>query len=168
MNSLSYIDYSVYQDLYPQAKTSLGYNTNNKYPEFPPLMNDGRAVVASYQPEAVTNDNLIKSNNIHSNWQYRQYLTNNAVSLISKNFLETSNDMGYNTRFTEAPIVNNRYDTNNTVPHLYGSSFDGTKPKGYVTSDLKTNYLSREELNSRKISSVITQDQLLRENNYTF
>lgn len=163
MDSLSYTDYSLYQDLYPQAKTSLGYNTNNKYPEFPPLMNDGRAVVASYQPEAVANNELIKKHNIQSNWQYRQYLTKNALSIIKDNFLESSNDMGYYKRFTDAPLVNNRYETNNAVPHMYSHGFDGAKPKGYVTSDLKTNYLSREELNSRKTSGVITQEQLLRQ-----
>ena len=163
MDSLLYTDYSVYKDLYPQAKTSLGYNTNNKYPEFPPLMNDGRAVVASYQPEAVANNDLIARNNINSNWQYREFLTKNALSIINQNFEETSNDMGYYKRFTESPIINNNYDTDNTVPHLYGSGFDGIKPKGYVTSDLKTNYLSREELNSRKMSGVITQEQLLRQ-----
>ena len=163
MDSLSYTDYSLYQDLYPQAKTSLGYNTNNKYPEFPPLMNDGRVITASYQPEAVANNELIKKHNIQSNWQYREYLTKNALSIIKDNFLETSNDMGYYKRFTDAPLVNNRYDTNNAVPHMYSSGFDGAKPKGYVTSDLKTNYLSREELNERKTSGVITQEQLLRQ-----
>uniref|UniRef100_A0A6C0DQE4 Uncharacterized protein n=1 Tax=viral metagenome TaxID=1070528 RepID=A0A6C0DQE4_9ZZZZ len=163
MNSLSYTDYSVYQDLYPQAKTSLGYNTNNKYPSFPPIMNDGRAIVASYQPEAVANDELIKKNNIGSNWEYRQFLTKNALAIINQNFTETSNDMGYYKRFADAPIANNTYDTTNTVPYLYKSYSDNNKPKGYVTSDLKTEYLSREQLNSRLSSTVITQDEFIRQ-----
>jgi hypothetical protein len=38
---------------YPVVKETLplssrGYHTNNKYPEFPPLMNDGRSIVASW------------------------------------------------------------------------------------------------------------------------
>ena len=162
MNSLSYTDYSIYQDLYPQAKTSLGYNTNNKYPEFPPIMADGRAVVASYQPEAVTNNELIQNNNIQSNWEYRKFLTKNGVAIMNQNFLETSNDMGYYKRFAEAPILNNNYDTDNQSPYLYKSTTDETKPKGYVSSDLKHNYLTREQLNSRMNSVAITQDQLLR------
>ena len=55
-----------------------GYHTNNKYPEFPPLMSDGRSIVASWQPEATTNADLIQNNNIESNWEYRKYLINSA------------------------------------------------------------------------------------------
>jgi hypothetical protein len=72
--------YPIIKETVPQS--ALGYRTNNKYPEFPPLMNDGRAVTASYQPEAVLNEKLIRSNNIQSNWQYRRYLTNHAKEIM--------------------------------------------------------------------------------------
>jgi hypothetical protein len=80
-------------------KSSLGYNTNNKYPEFPPLMSDGRSVTASYQPESALNESIIKSNNIKSNWEYRQFLTKNANELREYNFREACNDAGYFTRY---------------------------------------------------------------------
>ena len=49
---------------YPSNKetvpeSSLGYHANNQYDNFPPLMSDGRALVASWQPEAVANKQLI-------------------------------------------------------------------------------------------------------------
>ena len=157
-SSLSYLPYSTYADIEPQAKTSLGYNTNNKYPTFPPLMSDGRAVLASHQPEAVLNDHLIKSNGIESNWQYRRYLTKNATSIMKENFADSCNDNGYYKRFSTEKEDTTWYSS----PHLYSSAVDSEKPKGFTTSDLKETYLSREQLNARKISPVITQDQLLR------
>ena len=40
--------------------SSLGYNTNNKHADFPPLMNDGRSVVSSWVPESTVNASLKK------------------------------------------------------------------------------------------------------------
>lgn len=73
----------------------LGYSTNNVYPSFPPLMSDGRAVIASWQPEATINESLIKANGIKSNWEYRQFLQNNAVSIMKRNYIDSANDIGY-------------------------------------------------------------------------
>jgi hypothetical protein len=56
--------YPIIKETIPLS--SRGYHTNNKYPEFPPLMSDGRSVVASWQPEATINADLIQSNNIKS------------------------------------------------------------------------------------------------------
>jgi hypothetical protein len=86
-------------------KSSLGYNTNNKYPEFPPLMSDGRSIVASWQPEATTNADLIQSNNIKSNWEYRRYLINNAKEIREYNFRESCNDAGYYKRPNDLPSI---------------------------------------------------------------
>ena len=36
------------------------YQTNNQYANFPPKMNDGRAVLASWQPGAVVNEAMMK------------------------------------------------------------------------------------------------------------
>ena len=51
-------------------KSSLGYKANNQYRDFPPLMSDGRALIASYQPEAVINNQLLKETGIKTNWEY--------------------------------------------------------------------------------------------------
>ena len=121
-------------------KSSLGYNTNNKYPEFPPLMQDGRSITASYQPQSVINDMLIQNNNIKSNWEYRNYLINNGNKIMQYNFVESSNDVGYYKRYDDL------HSKIHSSPFLYTDSNDKRKPLGYVNSDLKNLYLSREEL----------------------
>lgn len=158
---------AVYKDIEHQPKTSLGYSTNNKYNNFPPLMSDGRSVGASFQPESVANDNMIKSNGIESNWQYRRFLTKNAKDIIEYNFKESCNDTGYIRRHTDAPILidDNVNGNENTFPHKYDSILDNDKPRGYVTSDLKSMYLSREQLYSKNQPTVLTQEELLRRGN---
>lgn len=134
-------------------KSHLGYHTNNKYPEFPPLMSDGRSVIASWQPEATMNSNLIQTNNIQTNWQYRRYLMDNAKQIMEFNFNEAANDVGYYKRPIDLPSVqSNIVDGVTTSPHLYSSAHDNSQPKGYSTSDLKELYLSKEQLAARKIA----------------
>jgi len=153
--------YPIIKETVPQS--ALGYRTNNKYPEFPPLMNDGRAITASYQPEAVLNEKLMRSNNIQSNWQYRRYLTNHAKEIMEYNFREASTDAGYFTRHSELPSIDkNQVVGVSSTPYLYSSAIDTSKPRGYETSDLKDIYLSREQLDARRISPVVTQDEFLR------
>lgn len=152
--------YPIIKETIPRS--SLGYNTNNKYPEFPPLMSDGRAVISSWQPESVINKELMESNNIKSNWQYRQYLTHNSQQLMEYNFRESANDVGYTKRAGDIPsIQSNSANGLKSSPYLYSSVLDETKPFGHSTSDLKTLYLTREQLEARKISPIITQDKLL-------
>jgi hypothetical protein len=135
-------------------KSTLGYGTNPVYPGFPPIMMDGRAIVASDQPEAVLNNTLIKELGIQSNWQYRNYLTKNAEDIMRYNYRESSNDVGYFKRYTDTPKEYN-------VPFVYPSFISTTKPNGYINSDLKEIYLSREQLNSRKVAPIITQEEII-------
>jgi hypothetical protein len=142
--------------------SSLGYHTNNKYANFPPLMSDGRAIIASWQPESTINAELIETNNIKSNWEYRQYLQKNAKQIMEYNYQESANDVGYYKRPIDVPsIQSNIVKGVNHTPFLYGSALDNSKPFGYASSDLKNMYLSREQLEARQISPVITQDKLL-------
>lgn len=163
----SYPQYEKLESAYPIIKetipqSSLGYATNNKYPGFPPLMSDGRSITTSWQPEAVINDDLIQSNNLRSNWQYRKYLINNAKDIMEYNFRESSNDVGYYKRPIDLPNMHSNKVTNmNGTPYNFNSVLDNTKPFGYQTSDLKEMYLSREQLDARKISPVITQSDLI-------
>jgi hypothetical protein len=46
-------------------------------------------------------------------------------------------------------------------PFLYATVADKSQPYGYEDSDLKNIYLSRNDLQSRMIAPVVTQDQLL-------
>lgn len=153
------------QDL---PKSARGYAANNMYPGFPPLMNDGRALIASWQPEAVTNNNLLKANGIKSNWEYRRYLTHNAKDIIRRDFQEAANDVGYydldmNMGNTSSflPIFSN-IPKKHANPAMYQSYAEPEHVYGKFESDLKANYLSREQLAARMVTPVVTQADLLK------
>lgn len=146
--------YPVIKETLP--KSSLGYNTNNKYPIFPPLMSDGRSLTASWQPEAIINNELLKKTGIKTNWEYRKYLTNNANEIVKYNFTESCNDVGYYKRLYNDPNENNVISS---TPYLYNSLLDNKNVLGVKNTDLKNLYLSREQLNSRKISPEIQTNQ---------
>ena len=153
---------------YPVVKETIplserGYHTNNKYPTVPPLMNDGRAITAAWQPNATENAKLIADNGLKSNWEYRRYLTKNAPAIMTENFKQSSNDAGYNSRPIDLPnIQSNKVSFESHSPYMFKSTLDGAEPFGTIKSDLKDNYLSREQLYARKVSPVITQDQLIK------
>jgi hypothetical protein len=152
--------YPIIKETIPAS--SLGYNTNNKYPEFPPLMSDGRAVFGSWQPESILNADLLESNNIKSNWQYRRYLTKNSKEIMEYNFRESCNDAGYFKRPIDLPSMQSNSVTGFTnSPYLYKSVLDNTSVLGHDNSDLKNLYLTREQLNARKISPVVTQEEFI-------
>lgn len=96
---------------------------------FPPLMSDGRNFSRWEQP--ISMDNYLKtSNNIKSNWEYRKYLANNADSIIKYNQQQSVNS-------TTFPIENQLL------------------PSNCFNSDLKANYLSREELQNRMVAPIV-------------
>jgi len=128
----------------------LGYNTNNKYPKFPPLMSDGRAVTASFQPESAINNDIINKNNIKSNWEYRQFLTKNASKLMEQNFISACNDSGCTVPIYEIHNSANVIKDPAATPFFYRSDNLNKQPFGYSSSDLKTAYLSREDLTAQK------------------
>jgi hypothetical protein len=137
--------------------TQLGYNTNNRFPEFPPLMQDGRSILSSWQPEAVINDRILKNNGIKSNWEYRRFLSQNAKEILNHNFQEACNDTGYNM------VPPYSYAD---VPYRYEGIEDTTVPLGVQTSDLKQLYLSREQLDARNVAPQISQADLLALRNF--
>ena len=131
--------------------TQLGYGTNNRFPEFPPLMQDGRSILSSWQPEAVINDRILKNNGIKSNWEYRRFLSQNAKEILDHNFREACNDTGFN---MTPPYAHSN------GPYLYEGIEDTTVPLGVQNSDLKQLYLSREQLDARKVAPQVTQEEL--------
>jgi hypothetical protein len=133
-----------------------GYNTNNNYREFPPLMMDGRSIVSSYNPNAVITEKIVQDENLQTNWEYRNYMTRNADKVRRFNYLDSLNDMGYTQ--TPASVL---YGAPVSTPYVYNSVSDNHQACGDVfpESDLKTLYMSREELNARKVAPVITKQQ---------
>jgi hypothetical protein len=144
-------------------KNARGYAANNVYPGFPPLMNDGRALIASWQPEAVDNESLLKSSGVTSNWEYRKYLTKNAESIIKKNFEEAENDCGYygfKRNGSNFSAMVSGIPKKHVSPAHYSSYLEREKDYGRFGSDLKANYLSREQLAARTVTPIITQSEL--------
>ena len=123
--------------------------SNNIHFNFPPIISDGR-LFTSYQPNAYMNEQIQKQENIKSNWQYRQFLQNNALQIMKYNNLESCVDLGLN------PHIPVNTTPSSNVPYLYSTTFDSSKPGfGYCKSDLKTPYLSRQQLESRMIAPSI-------------
>lgn len=123
-------------------KSSLGYGTNNQYPEIPPFMSDGRSAFASWQPEAIINKEIIKDNNLQTNWEYRQFMMKNGLQIMQYNNKEACNDVGYYRRYVPEIKENKPINIENQ------------------STDLKQMYFSREQLQSQRISKEITPEQL--------
>jgi hypothetical protein len=150
---------------YPEVKESipashLGYHTNNRYDGFPPLMSDGRSIMASARSETLHHNTILKqltgntTNASINNAQYREYMVKNARKIMETDFRNASNDVGYYERFSDhiradqAPMASGS-------PYMYSSTEDRARPLGYSESDLKSIYLTREELDARRMTATI-------------
>jgi len=125
--------------------------SNNIHFKFPPIMADGRNF-SNWLPGAVINEKIREESGVKSNAQYRKYLVENADQIIKYNQLAACDDCVANYGGEEKL---------NGSPFLYNSYLDNSQPHGYETSDLKNNYLSRQQLQAKLVTPVITQDQLL-------
>ena len=137
-----------------RPNSTLGYATNNVYPTLPANMNDSRSLIASYQPEAILNENLIKQSGVKSNWEYRKYLVDNSKEVAESNFREACNDCGYFDRFRQ-----NERGQGNILSNT-GLGYKDPSITQTEQSDLKKLYLSREELSSKHEPQSLTQEQL--------
>jgi len=126
------------------------YSASNNYNfNFPAIMADGRNW-NQWQPDAVINNRIQTKEGIQSNWAYRQYLQNNGVQIMNYNNTETCYELGLD------PHIKSNKTPSDNVPYKFKGIFDKSKPGfGYCNSDLKTPYLSREQLNSRLVSPYI-------------
>ena len=148
MLSFSNVDiaYPIIKETIP--KSSLGYNTNNVYPIYPPLMSDGRSIVATDQSETIINNNLLKDSGVHTNWEYRKYLTDNSEKIREINTLEAFNDVGYYKRFVNfeniPPSLQSGESSTKTSDQRFGEEHFSVAGEG----ELKDLYKTRENLNS--------------------
>lgn len=127
--------------------SALGYHSNNRYDGFPALMSDGRSVMAT-RSEPLTHNKILQAAGFTCNASYREYMIKNAREIISKDFADASTDAGYPVggRFAEQIIEQQG------GPKLYRTVFD--TPKTPV-SDLKSIYLSREQLEARRVAPQV-------------
>ena len=110
----------------------------------PALMSDDREQ-RSWYPEAVVDHNIKKTANITSNWDYRKYLTSSASQLMDIN---TRNAVMEN----PAGNASNQSSVAGT-PYVFRSPNDMTQVRpGVFGSDLKTTYLSREQLQANAVA----------------
>ena len=137
--------YPIIKETIPQS--SLGYYANNRYPGFPPLMNDGRSIIASNRSETLLHNSIVKQSGEVNNAKYRQYMISNAKTIMENDFRNASNDVGYYERFIDQISAGATGS-----PYLYKSPIDDKKPLGYSESDLKSIYLSREQLEARRVA----------------
>lgn len=122
--------------------SSMYTGTNNAYSNLPPMMSDGRNF-SNLVREDVVNDAIKREAGITSNWDYRRYLQNNASHIIRQNS---------QTAIAATGLVE---DQHSQIPNI----FAGNPIMRYPQSDLKTQYLSREQLNSRMIAPVVELDK---------
>ena len=133
--------------------------SNNIHFDFPPIMADGRNY-ANWQPGSVLSDRIRQENHITSNNAYRKYMIENADTLIKMNQLNA---------VEQCTGIAVRYDTglpvSQNMPYVFKSTSDMSQAQtfGYEHSDLKQQYLTKTELESRMITPVLTQEQLMRQ-----
>ena len=127
--------------------------SNNIHFDYPPLMSDGRNF-ATWNPACDLNDKLMEQQHIQTNYQYRQYLINNADAVIKSNQVSAC-DQCCTCQF------GNKQSKSQSGKYLYQSCSDATKPFGYETSDLKNMYVSRMALQSRLSAPLLSQQGLL-------
>jgi len=123
--------------------------TNNIHFNFPPIMNDGR-IYSSWQPSAITNENIRKAENIHTNWDYRRFMTHNGLEIMKSNKQEACLSLGLPVHFSTSS------NPANNVPQNFYSNYNHNSPGyGYPKSDLKNVYLSRQQLLAKMMSPSI-------------
>jgi hypothetical protein len=123
--------------------------SNNIHFNFPPIMEDSR-LYTSYISGYEVEKQIRKQENIHNNWQYRQFLQNNANNIMRFNYKEYCTDLGL------VPHIYTNKTPSSNVPYTFRSVLDNSSPGyNYYNSDLKNPYLSREQLEARMIAPYI-------------
>ena len=81
--------------------------SNNIYSDFPAMMSDGR-VHTEHETACDINNSIVKNAGIDNNYDYRQYLINNGLDIMSQNM--NSSQMCSNVKsFTNNVITINIY-----------------------------------------------------------
>jgi len=119
---------------------------------------------ASWQPDAITNNKIHLESGITSNWKYRQYIQNNANHIMKYNSMEYINASGNNPYFDQGepsakqgepsakqgePSAKQGEPSAN-VPYRFTSLHDPSYR--FSDSDLKQDFLKRQQMSSRMIS----------------
>ena len=115
-----------------------------------PIQNIQGMSYNSWQPNGLTNKKIQVDTGIQTNWQYRQFMQTNANNIMKYNTMQTINASGNNpyTLLNTSPTQN--------TPYLYNSLHQAQGSIPYRNSDLKQNYMTKEQMKSRMISPSIS------------
>ena len=127
--------------------------SNNIHFDYPALMSDGRHA-SDWNPACEINKQFIQQNGIQTNYQYRQFMIRNGDKVKKSNMKSACDNCGV---CNYGPI----FKPNNTGRYLFKSCSDTSRPYGYECSDLKNIYLSRQDLESRMIAPLMSQQGYL-------
>lgn len=96
------------------------------------------------------NESIKQNANITSNWDYRTYMQNNANDIMKFNTMGAAESSGNNPFiFTNSNVVPNQ-------PYMFNSTHDTRVPVlGMNPSNLKNDYISKEQIKSRMIAPTI-------------
>ena len=125
--------------------------SNNIHNKSPALMSDTRQFT-NWSSNCSINNDTKKMFNINNNYDYRQFLINNAETIMSANTISANN-------CSSDPCQNPNNSQHNK--HLFIDCNDSTMPYGYESSDLKNLYLTRKKLDHNMRGPILTQEQLL-------
>lgn len=95
-------------------KNNCNTASNNKHLDCPAIMSDGRTFT-DYRPSSTVDDMIRLSNNVMSNFEYRQFLTNNGDSIMQINNKYLENKLGCggcntpNVPFDKTCVYNSSY-----------------------------------------------------------
>ncbi len=123
---------------------------NNNYYTITPTQELQGISYSSWKPDELTNRKIQSDAEISSNWKYRQYMQKNAKDIMKYNSMQSINDSGNNpyTILNTSPVEN--------TPYLYASVHDNRSPAyGFRNSDLKKEYMSKEQMKAKMISPSI-------------
>lgn len=101
--------------------------------------------------DTLTNQRIKADAGITSNWKYRQYIQQNANQIMKFNTMQSITDSGNNPY-----SILNKVPIETSSPHLYHSTHDSNHPSyGFRNSDLKQDYIKKEQMKSRMVSPSI-------------
>ena len=104
---------------------------------------------SGWQPDATINNKIHVESGITSNWKYRQYIQNNANHIMKYNTMEYIYSSGNN----PYAITDN---VSNSTPYKFSSLYDPSSPNnGANNSDLKQDFLRKQQMNARMIAPSI-------------
>ena len=92
---------------------------------------------------------------------YRRHLQKHGLDVIAQNFRETANDTGFSVAALaqgQGQVTASSTPQNRNIPYMFASLNDSASSEtvpGYESSDLKSLYLTREQLQARKSAPTI-------------